>query len=275
VHPAAKLAELRVLQGRLEEADRLLERFEDRPDALRATAAVHLAKGETALAAALLLRRLGQLGDGLLAIPLLALLVEVQLKQGNLLEAMATAERLDLIAARSDAIRSQATADLATGTAAAAGGLVAVARDRLESATHRFDRLGMPIEAGRARLALASVLSPSEPELAIHEVRRAMEAFDQAGAITLSDQAARDLRDLGGRARTGPKTMGLLTKREVEVLLVLGEGLTNAEIASRLYISTKTAGHHVSNVLVKLHLKTRTEAAAFALRYAGQNPVRK
>ena len=272
VHPAAKLAELRVLQGRLEEADRLLTQFEDRPDALRATAAVHLAKGETALAAALLLRRLGQLGDGLLAIPLLALLVEVQLKQGNL-DAQGTADRLDVIAARSDGIRSQATADLASGTAAAAAGLVAVARVRLETATARFDRLGMPIEAGRARLGLASVLSPTEPELAIHEARLALDAFDQAGAVALSDQAARLLRDLGGPARTGPKAMKLLTKRELEVLLVLGEGLTNAEIASRLYISTKTAGHHVSNILLKLHLRSRTEAAALALRYSGQNPA--
>jgi DNA-binding CsgD family transcriptional regulator len=273
VHPAAKLAELRVLQGRLEEADRLLARFEDRPDALRATAAVHLAKGETALAAALLLRRLGQLGDGLLAIPLLALLVEVQLKQGNPFDAQATADRLDLVAARSDGIRSQATADLAVGSAAAAAGLVAVARVRLETATARFDRLGIPIEAGRARLVLASVLRPTEPELAVHEARLALDAFDQAGAVALSDQAARLLRDLGGPARTGPKAMKLLTKRELEVLLVLGEGLTNAEIASRLYISTKTAGHHVSNILVKLHLRSRTEAAALALRYSGQNPA--
>jgi DNA-binding NarL/FixJ family response regulator len=65
--------------------------------------------------------------------------------------------------------------------------------------------------------------------------------------------------------------MKLLTKRELEVLLVLSERLTNAEIASRLYISTKTAGHHVSNILVKLHLRSRTEAAALALRYSGQN----
>ncbi len=67
IHPAAKLAELRLLQGRVEDAERLLEGYEDRPDALRATAAVHLARGETAVAAALLHRRLNQVGDGLLA----------------------------------------------------------------------------------------------------------------------------------------------------------------------------------------------------------------
>jgi DNA-binding NarL/FixJ family response regulator len=83
------------------------------------------------------------------------------------------------------------------------------------------------------------------------------------------------VRDLGGPARTGPKGVGLLTAREVEVLGLLGEGLTNAEIAARLYISTKTAGNHVSAVLSKLHLRSRQEAAAYAVRYAGTaQPIR-
>lgn len=82
VHPAAKLAELRLLQGRVEEASRLLAGFEDRRDALRATAAVRLAAGDIAVAAALLHRRINQVSDGLAAVPLLALLAEVQLAQG-------------------------------------------------------------------------------------------------------------------------------------------------------------------------------------------------
>ena len=50
------------------------------------------------------------------------------------------------------------------------------------------------------------------------------------------------------------------------MLALLGEGLTNAEIAGRLVISDKTAGHHVSRIYRKLGLRNRAEAAAYALR---------
>jgi DNA-binding NarL/FixJ family response regulator len=56
-----------------------------------------------------------------------------------------------------------------------------------------------------------------------------------------------------------------LTAREVEVLTLLGKGLTNAEIGASLYVSPKTAGHHVSAVLRKLDAPNRARAAAIAL----------
>jgi DNA-binding NarL/FixJ family response regulator len=65
----------------------------------------------------------------------------------------------------------------------------------------------------------------------------------------------------------GAKGLGTLTGREQEVLRLLAQGLTNAELAERLYISPKTAGNHVSNILTKLHLRSRAEAAAYALTH--------
>ena len=95
----------------------------------------------------------------------------------------------------------------------------------------------------------------------------ALVAFDEIGAMRDADLAARLLRELGAAGRTGPKGLERLTKREREILALLGQGLTNAEIAARLFISTRTAAHHVSNILAKLGVRNRSEAAAFAQRF--------
>jgi DNA-binding CsgD family transcriptional regulator len=71
------------------------------------------------------------------------------------------------------------------------------------------------------------------------------------------------------KGRAGPREHGLLSKRELEVLRLVGEGLTNGEIAKRLFISPKTAEHHVGRIYGKLQLRTRTELAAYAVRSLG------
>jgi DNA-binding NarL/FixJ family response regulator len=68
--------------------------------------------------------------------------------------------------------------------------------------------------------------------------------------------------------RSDPSSSGTdgLTPREQEVLALVAEGLSNAEVAERLYISPRTAAVHVSNILAKLGASSRTEAAAWAVR---------
>jgi DNA-binding CsgD family transcriptional regulator len=74
-------------------------------------------------------------------------------------------------------------------------------------------------------------------------------------------------RSLGVKAsRAGPKGFGVLTKREVEVLTLIGEGLSNREMAQRLFVTRKTIEHHVARVLAKLGLRSRAQAAAYAAR---------
>jgi DNA-binding CsgD family transcriptional regulator len=269
IHPAAKLAELRMLQGRIEEAERLLAGYEDLPESLGASVGIHRLKGEHAVAAALLLRRLNEVGDTIVAVPLLSTLVEVQLAHGTVDDASATADRLASLADRFAHPRLTAIAALAAGRVARSSGQ-ADARDHLEGALVAFERLELPLEAARARVELARAIRPDDPDVAGREARVALETFERLGADREADAAAAIVREVGGTARTGPKDVGLLTARELEVLGLLGEGLTNAEIAARLYISTKTAGNHVSNLLAKLHLRSRQEAAAYAVRSAGE-----
>ncbi|ENQ3107987.1 response regulator transcription factor [Bacillus cereus] len=64
-----------------------------------------------------------------------------------------------------------------------------------------------------------------------------------------------------------PEQIGQLTEREIEVLRELGYGLNNKEIAERLFITEGTVKNHVSNIISKLELRDRTQAAIFAVRY--------
>ena len=133
----------------------------------------------------------------------------------------------------------------------------------------------MALPACRARMELARTLVRSDRAVAISEARAALAAFDRLGAVPDADAASAFLRDLGIKGRTGPKNLELLSKRELEVLRLVAKGLSNAEIAERLFISTKTAGHHVSSILSKLGLRSRTEAAAFAALNLGRELAQK
>ena len=266
VHPATRLASLRVLQGRLEEAEELLRGYEDLPEATQPQVALYLARGQTALAAARLHRRLNQLGrDTLLSAPLLSQLVEIQLAQADLAGARATAETLAGIAERSGLPRLEAEAELALGSVLAASGDPEAAA-HLGRAIEGFTASQIPLGAARAHLALARGVAATDTERAVEEARQAIDGFERLGATRDADVAAGFLRELGARGRTGPKLLGTLSKRETEVLRLLGYGLTNAEIAARLYISTKTVATHVGSIFAKLQVRNRSEAATFAQR---------
>jgi DNA-binding NarL/FixJ family response regulator len=166
-----------------------------------------------------------------------------------------------------------ARGERAFGRALDATGRAEDAISHLERALAAFVRLEMPLEVGRTRFSLARALRAGERETAIVEARAALACFEELGAARDADAAAGFLRAVGVKAaRAGPKGVGVLTKRELEVLLLLGEGLSNPDIAKRLFISRKTVEHHVASVLSKLGLSGRGEAAAYALRNLGEEP---
>jgi DNA-binding NarL/FixJ family response regulator len=136
----------------------------------------------------------------------------------------------------------------------------------LETALALFLELGMPFEASEARLRLARSFAAARPELAIEEAQHALATFKRLGAARKGDEAAALLRSFGRSGRSAARRHEELTPREREVLGLLGEGLSNAEIAGRLVISPKTAGHHVERIFRKLGLRNRAEAAAYVLR---------
>jgi DNA-binding CsgD family transcriptional regulator len=269
VHPAARLAEIRVLQGRFDEAEQLLTGFEEEPEAVQAAVALRSARGEFDAAAALLERRLRETGEtSVLAAPPLAQLVQVKLAAGDLDAARAAAAQLEQIA-EAGGDRLRAAVALADGRVLAASHDPAAAA-ALEQAVELLNRARLPLDSARARLELADARAASAPGLAIDAAARARKELQSLGADRDADAAAALLRRLGAKGRSGPRDHGLLSKRETEVLRLLGEGLSNAEIAKRLFISPKTAEHHVGRIYAKLDLRSRAEAAAYAARELGR-----
>lgn len=269
VLPLVRLADLRVRQGRFEEAERLLDDLEWHPTARRMAAEIALGRGDHPLAEEL--ARLcveGADPTDPACGPILEVLFAVQIARGDPAGAARTRDQLAALVDAGGA-RAEAAAELASGVLGARAG-DAGARAHLTHALELYASLELPLEAARCRLELARALAADSPDAAAYEGRLALQAFERVGATRDADAAGEVMRGIGATGRAWPKGSTSLTKRETEVLALLGEGRTNAEIAERLFISVRTAEHHVANILGKLDLRNRGEAAAYAVRAAAR-----
>jgi DNA-binding CsgD family transcriptional regulator len=267
---AARLASLRLLQGRVAEAAALLRGYEDRPGSCETLARVYLVDGELDIAEAVARRGLDAVGDDRLRVGALqSVLVEIELARGDADAAGRHASALSELADRADGPQLRADAALARAR-------VAVAERRPRAAVSSLDEARSWLRADERPLLAATIMLERAAALrdagdrgaAIDNARAALDGFERLGAAPLIDRTNALLRSLGVRTgalgRVPAQTVAGLSDRERQVLALLREGLSNAGIAERLFISTKTTEHHVSRVLNKLGVRTRAEAAAVA-----------
>jgi DNA-binding NarL/FixJ family response regulator len=133
-----------------------------------------------------------------------------------------------------------------------------------------------PLLRAELHLALARLLADTDPPAAITEARDAHLIYERLGSPTATESASL-LNSLGVPATARPRradATAALTRRETQVLDLLRDGLSNADIANRQHNSVRTIEHHVSAILAKLGLRSRAEAAAYAASLeTGAHPI--
>jgi DNA-binding NarL/FixJ family response regulator len=263
----AGLAELRRRQGRLDDAQRLLDQV-GKASALTCRSRLALDRGDAEQAMELAERALRQTPAHMTVhrAPALEALIAAAAHRGDVQRASAALTALKKLARVVETTPLRAAVDLAEGTIAAAAGDQERARRRLEDAVDAFERSGAPFEAAQVRLELAKSLTPlGRAAEAAQEMQTSLECLRKLGA----DVDARLARgrvcasaDVSRQSTPVPE----ISPREREVLRCLAEGLTNRQIADRLFVSEHTIHRHITSILRKLDLPTRTAAAAHAVR---------
>ncbi|HEX2107733.1 MAG TPA: LuxR C-terminal-related transcriptional regulator [Rubrobacteraceae bacterium] len=270
VEALARLAELRLAQGRVEEAERLIAGFEDHEASAPVSARIHLVRGKFALAAATSRRWLGMIGkERLESALLLELLGEAEIGQGQVEGAVERGRKLADLGSALDCQVMLARGERLRGRALAAASDSA-AKGHLDVALREFAQLEMLFEAARTHLLIAQALCELDPEVAEAEAHAALAVFNNLGAVTEAEAATTVLSEIEtrNRKRTGeiPDLAGL-TRREVETLRLVAQGLSDKEIAAELVLSRHTVHRHIHSILTKLDLPSRAAAAAYAARH--------
>jgi LuxR family maltose regulon positive regulatory protein len=267
-----RLADLRRRQGRIAEAQELLDRAAGNALTPVVRAEIALDEGDASAAADLLesvLRRVPAQNLTLRATPV-ELMVRAKAAAGDAEAAAAQLEELRLIAASVGTRPLHASATLAEGLVAAAAGDGEAARARCEDAVELFAASGAAFELARTRLELGRVLaSLGRADAAVREATLAVRRLDEIGAAGEAARARELLAGLGAppvaRRRAAPGEQ-LVTTRELEVLRLVAEGLTDGEIAARLVLSRHTVHRHLQNAYARLGCSSRAAAVAEANR---------
>ena len=263
----AALAELWVLQGRLDDAERLLSGRHDHQDSILPLAGLHLARGAWVEAAAVARRGIRLMGeDRMRSSRLRAICVEAELASGHTEQARVDADELAALTVDHDLPVLQARTHLARGRMAEASSEIPEAVASYQAGLRLLADDDWPLLRAELHLSLGRLLAHTESPAAIAETRSAHLTYERLGS-PLARQSADLLSSLGVAATVRPRrhdATAALSRRESEVLDLLRDGLSNADIAARHHNSVRTIEHHVSAILAKLGLRSRAEAAVYA-----------
>jgi DNA-binding NarL/FixJ family response regulator len=219
---------------------------------------LRLAQGRADAAQAAIRRLLIATSDPLRRARVLPAYAEILLAAGAAEEARDAARELAALAESFDSDILRAAAAHAEGAVALREGDARAALAALRRAFELWSRLEAPYEAARVRVRIAEAArSLGDAETAALELEAARSCFAELGARV-------DLERLQPTRRAAASTSRPLTARELEVLRLIAAGSTNKAIATALRLSERTIDRHVSNILVKLQVPSRTAATAHA-----------
>jgi len=259
-YQVGELKRLRADLSGAEEAYRLAHRQGRSPHP--GLALLRVAQGRPADALAAIRSTLDDASDPVSRCRLLPASVEIMLAANEVPAARSAADELSRLAADQGAAILVAEAAYAQGAVLLAEGDPRAARGVLHRALAAWHESAMPYQAARARvligLACRALGDPDTAQLEFDAARQRFEELD----------AAADLTRLAALADQPAAAKGGLTSREVEVLRLVAAGKTNRGIAADLSISERTVARHVSNILTKLGLPSRSAATAWAYERA-------
>jgi ATP/maltotriose-dependent transcriptional regulator MalT len=269
-----RLADLRRRQGRLEEAAAIFEKVVPASSGLLGRAELALDRGDARAAGEQAERYLRHVPaqnrpDRAAALEILVRALALQQEWERAKTALA---ELKNIAAEVGTMPLRAAASYASGCVALGQGKTDAGRQCFEDALDLFRASGAPFEVARSRIELARTLGMmGRTDAALEEARSAMEAFSQLHAVQEEARARQVVEALAespaqAAAKDGADTTAGLTRREMEVLRLVAEGLSNQSIGKRLFVSDHTVHRHLANILGKLGVSTRAAAVAQAAR---------
>ena len=258
-----ELGEIQRLRGNLTGAEAAYRRASDHGQVPEpGLTLLRFAEGKADVARAAISRLLSEKQAGPRRAAILHAAVEILTSTGDLTTARTAADELEEIAKQYYSPAMRALTAHATGAVLLREGDVEKSLTRLREAWTAWQELGVPYESARVRVLLGQACQ----QLGDHAAAEL--EFDTARRVFVRLSAEPDIVRVDELRLRAPRSgVSALTARELQVIELVATGETNRAIAQRLSISERTVDRHVSNILLKLDLPSRSAATAYAIRH--------